>query len=89
MMTKKLSKLLQKRSVDVVTLEFENIDAKAVEIVSKKVPVYPKVDVLKICQNRAREKSFSAPSRCRWLIRCSKECRCYGKSCRRLAHLAS
>ena len=46
------------KSVDVITLEFENIDAAAVEIVAKKTPVFPKADVLRICQNRAREKKF-------------------------------
>ncbi|MCD8482805.1 MAG: 5-(carboxyamino)imidazole ribonucleotide synthase [Verrucomicrobia bacterium] len=43
---------------DVVTLEFENIPASAIEYLQRKVPVYPGVKALHICQNRRREKSF-------------------------------
>ncbi|MEM9025754.1 MAG: 5-(carboxyamino)imidazole ribonucleotide synthase [Verrucomicrobiota bacterium] len=46
------------KSVDVVTLEFENIDAAAVETVAKNRPVFPKADILRTCQNRSREKKF-------------------------------
>ena len=46
------------KSVDVVTLEFENIDAAAVDIVAKITPVLPKADILRICQNRSKEKKF-------------------------------
>lgn len=46
------------KSVDVVTLEFENIDASAVDTVAKIKPVFPKAEILRICQNRSREKKF-------------------------------
>jgi len=45
--------------VDVVTYEFENIRADAVEQLEKRhVPVYPSSKVLRICQDRMAEKSF-------------------------------
>lgn len=46
------------RSVDVVTLEFENIPVEAVRRVDRITPVYPGAGVLEICQDRLREKSF-------------------------------
>ena len=46
------------RSVDVVTLEFENIPAVTVEEVSKVVPVRPGSKALHTAQNRLREKTF-------------------------------
>jgi 5-(carboxyamino)imidazole ribonucleotide synthase len=46
------------KKVDVVTLEFENIPAEALEAISKHVPVYPGVDVLHTTQHRLREKDF-------------------------------
>ena len=46
------------RSVDVVTLEFENIPAATVEEVSSVVPVRPGWKVLHTAQNRLREKTF-------------------------------
>ncbi|MDH5558095.1 MAG: 5-(carboxyamino)imidazole ribonucleotide synthase [Alphaproteobacteria bacterium] len=46
------------RSVDVVTLEFENIPVEAVRRVDAVTPVYPGANVLEICQDRIREKSF-------------------------------
>jgi 5-(carboxyamino)imidazole ribonucleotide synthase len=46
------------RSVDVVTLEWENIPARAIEIVERYVPVRPGHDVLHITQHRLREKQF-------------------------------
>ena len=46
------------RSVDVVTLEFENIPAATVETVSEIVPVRPGGSVLHTTQNRFREKKF-------------------------------
>jgi 5-(carboxyamino)imidazole ribonucleotide synthase len=45
-------------SVDVVTLEFENIPTGVVERISRKTPVHPRAEVLLICQNRRREKTF-------------------------------
>lgn len=46
------------RSVDVVTLEFENIPAETVEEVSDAVPVRPGWKALHTAQNRLREKTF-------------------------------
>ncbi|MDP8940742.1 MAG: 5-(carboxyamino)imidazole ribonucleotide synthase [Actinomycetota bacterium] len=46
------------RSVDVVTLEFENIPAATVEAVSSVVPVRPGWKALHTAQNRLREKTF-------------------------------
>lgn len=44
--------------VDVVTLEFENIPSDAVDSLAEQVPVHPRSQVLHICQNRLREKTF-------------------------------
>jgi 5-(carboxyamino)imidazole ribonucleotide synthase len=46
------------QSVDVVTLEFENIPIHAVEVVEKYAPVRPGKAVLHTTQNRLREKRF-------------------------------
>lgn len=46
------------RSVDVVTLEFENIPAATVEEISSVVPVRPGWKALHTAQNRLREKTF-------------------------------
>ncbi|MDP8952245.1 MAG: 5-(carboxyamino)imidazole ribonucleotide synthase, partial [Actinomycetota bacterium] len=46
------------RSVDVVTLEFENIPVSAVEIIEGFVPVRPGRAALKATQHRLREKTF-------------------------------
>ncbi|MBV9390291.1 MAG: 5-(carboxyamino)imidazole ribonucleotide synthase [Verrucomicrobia bacterium] len=45
-------------SVDVVTFEFENIPAGVVDFLSHRRVVRPRSEVLHICQNREREKSF-------------------------------
>lgn len=45
-------------TVDVVTLEFENIPERALDILEERVPVRPGRKALRICQNRGREKSF-------------------------------
>jgi 5-(carboxyamino)imidazole ribonucleotide synthase len=45
-------------SVDVVTLEFENIPVAALEVIAAYAPVYPGSNVLHICQHRQREKAF-------------------------------
>ncbi len=45
-------------SVDVVTFEFENVPAGAIDAVAKHVPVRPGGHVLHTTQNRLREKSF-------------------------------
>ncbi|MGB8273844.1 MAG: 5-(carboxyamino)imidazole ribonucleotide synthase [Alphaproteobacteria bacterium] len=47
------------RSVDVVTFEFENVPFEAVTAIEDLVPVRPKPDVLRICQDRLLEKTFA------------------------------
>jgi 5-(carboxyamino)imidazole ribonucleotide synthase len=46
------------REVDVVTFEFENVSARAVEAAQKYAPVHPRGEVLFIAQNRLREKTY-------------------------------
>ncbi len=46
------------KSVDVVTLEFENVPADAIEFLSKKIPTRPGAKVLEITQDRIAEKDF-------------------------------
>lgn len=46
------------RSVDVVTLEFENVPLATMEMLEPLVPLYPSAKVLKIAQDRYEEKSF-------------------------------
>ena len=46
------------RSVDVVTFEFENVPAAAVETAGEFVSVHPRGQILHITQNRLREKTF-------------------------------
>lgn len=46
------------RAVEVSTFEFENIPSETLEILSSKVAVYPKPDILRIAQNRLLEKQF-------------------------------
>lgn len=48
------------RSVDVVTFEFENVPATAVDAASEFVAVHPRGEVLFTTQNRLREKKFLA-----------------------------
>jgi len=45
-------------AVDVVTFEFENVPAATAEFLAARVPVRPGPEVLRICQNRLREKDF-------------------------------
>jgi len=45
-------------SVDVITFEFENIPFTVVEGLAERRPVFPRAQVLHVCQNRAREKCF-------------------------------
>ncbi len=42
---------------DVVTYEFENVDARAIEHIAELKPVYPSPAVLRVCQDREVEKS--------------------------------
>lgn len=46
------------KSVDVVTFEFENIPHDSLAMLEKHVAVYPSPELLKISQNRLREKNF-------------------------------
>jgi 5-(carboxyamino)imidazole ribonucleotide synthase len=46
------------RGVDVISFEFENIPRSALDVVSALKPVRPRAEVLHICQNREREKTF-------------------------------
>lgn len=46
------------QAADVVTVEFENVPARALEIVAEYAPVRPGPVALHTCQNRAREKQF-------------------------------
>jgi 5-(carboxyamino)imidazole ribonucleotide synthase len=46
------------RSVDVVTYEFENIPAEALEAIEAIAELHPAAGVLRICQNRWREKAW-------------------------------
>ena len=41
---------------DVVTYEFENVDATAIEVIAGLKPVYPSPSVLRVCQDREIEK---------------------------------
>lgn len=44
--------------IDIATFEFENIPVKAVDFIAQFKPVYPNSDVLRITQNRLKEKDF-------------------------------
>jgi len=48
------------RSVDVITLEFENVPVEAVERIAAITPVRPGADILRIAQHRAREKTMAS-----------------------------
>ncbi|CAI3937083.1 Phosphoribosylaminoimidazole carboxylase (NCAIR synthetase) (PurK) (PDB:1B6R) [Commensalibacter communis] len=45
-------------AVDVITFEFENIDAKGIDLLSSIRPVHPSGHILRISQDRILEKSF-------------------------------
>jgi 5-(carboxyamino)imidazole ribonucleotide synthase len=45
-------------AVDVVTFEFENVPARALEVLAPLVPCRPGVEALRICQDRLAEKAF-------------------------------
>jgi len=45
-------------SVDVVTMEFENLPVEALATLARARPVHPSPSVLAICQNRREEKAF-------------------------------
>jgi len=44
--------------IDIATLEFENIPTKSIDFIAQTKPVFPNSNVLKITQNRLREKDF-------------------------------
>lgn len=46
------------QSVDVITLEFENVPVESLEYLARRVPVRPGAHVLEIAQDRALEKKF-------------------------------
>jgi 5-(carboxyamino)imidazole ribonucleotide synthase len=46
------------RSVDVVTYEFENIPAEPLALIAGRAGLHPSASVLRICQNRWREKAW-------------------------------
>ncbi len=46
------------KAVDVVTFEFENVPARTADFLAERVPVRPSPAILRICQNRLREKDF-------------------------------
>ncbi|MDI2113669.1 5-(carboxyamino)imidazole ribonucleotide synthase [Commensalibacter nepenthis] len=46
------------KNVDVITFEFENIDAKGIDLLSSIRPVHPSGHILRISQDRILEKSF-------------------------------
>jgi 5-(carboxyamino)imidazole ribonucleotide synthase len=45
-------------AVDVVTFEFENIPLATAEFLAERVTVRPRPEILRVCQNRLREKDF-------------------------------
>ncbi len=46
------------QQVDLITLEFENIPATAIQTIAAVCPAFPSAEVLHICQHRQREKDF-------------------------------
>jgi 5-(carboxyamino)imidazole ribonucleotide synthase len=46
------------RGCDVITYEFENIPSEPLAAIAPLVPLYPRADVLHVCQNRQREKAW-------------------------------
>jgi 5-(carboxyamino)imidazole ribonucleotide synthase len=55
------AKALEKfaKSVDVVTLEWENVPVTALDIVAKHTILHPSADVLRVAQDRVQEKTFA------------------------------
>ena len=47
------------KEVDVVTLEWENVPLETLEIVGRHVAVHPSVEVLRVAQDREKEKNFA------------------------------
>jgi 5-(carboxyamino)imidazole ribonucleotide synthase len=65
------------RSVDVITIEFENLPLEPVDALARAKPVRPAPGVLAICQDRAQEKMFleriGAPTTHYWVVRNARE----------------
>lgn len=67
-------------SIDVATIEFENIPVETLEQIEREVPVRPGSEVLRIAQNRLQEKTFLSESRFPvapfQAIRCQRDIEC-------------
>jgi 5-(carboxyamino)imidazole ribonucleotide synthase len=65
------------RSVDVVTIEFENLPLEPLAELARATPMRPAPAVLAICQDRVREKAFLArfgvPTARNWTVRDARE----------------
>jgi 5-(carboxyamino)imidazole ribonucleotide synthase len=65
------------RSVDVVTIEFENLPLEALVELARATPMRPAPEVLAICQDRVGEKAFLArvgvPTARNWTVRDERE----------------
>ncbi|MDD2676529.1 MAG: 5-(carboxyamino)imidazole ribonucleotide synthase [Methylacidiphilaceae bacterium] len=51
-------------AADVITYEFENIPAESLAFLNSKVSVFPSPEILRICQDRIREKVFLVQQNC-------------------------
>jgi 5-(carboxyamino)imidazole ribonucleotide synthase len=65
------------RSVDVVTIEFENLPLEPLAALARATPMRPSPEVLAICQDRVREKAFlegiGVPTARNWTVRDARE----------------
>ena len=65
------------RSVDVITIEFENLPLEPLLELARAAPMRPAPEVLAICQDRVREKAFleriGAPTARNWAVREARE----------------
>ncbi len=65
------------RSVDVITIEFENLPLEPLATLARATPMRPSPDVLAICQDRVREKAFleriGVPTARNWTVRDARE----------------
>jgi 5-(carboxyamino)imidazole ribonucleotide synthase len=65
------------RSVDVITIEFENLPLEPLADMARATPMRPAPDVLAICQDRVREKAFldqiGVPTPRNWPVRDARE----------------
>ena len=65
------------RSVDVITIEFENLPLGPLAELARAAPMRPAPEVLAICQDRVREKAFlaeiGAPTARNWAVRDARE----------------